>query len=316
MGNKQATKSALTPEQRALLRRKAQTDLYFLAKEVLGYKDLVPHVHQQICDTYVKKDPDIHWRDLSEVKTRMVLAPRGIFKTTIDLADIVQWIICYPEIRILLLTGTQDLAWRMVGEVKRHFQTNELLRELFPEHCPPKDKKWGSDDELTTPARTKVFREPTLSSSTLDSVKAGVHVEVLAVDDAVNEVNSTTPAQCLKTIDAFDALSYVLEPGGYIAVNGTRYKPWDLYGRLLDRDKELRVRIAAQDPDDEDGEVANFRYTIFPAWYVKPGRTLAKDENGVPIVKKTLISCFPRDSNSGRCTSSIATTRLPSAARC
>jgi predicted phage terminase large subunit-like protein len=175
----------------------------------------------------------------------------------------------------------------MVAEVKRHFESNDYLRELFPECCPPKGKKWGTDDSFTCPARTKVFREPTLSSSTLGSVKAGVHVEILAVDDVVNDENASTPAQCVKTIDAFDALSYVLEPGGYTNINGTRYKPWDLYGRLLERDKELRKRIAEQDPEEtDDAEVVNFKFTILSAWTVRPGLVLPKDENGVPIVKK------------------------------
>lgn len=284
--SREVQKSSLTKEQREQLRSKCITDLFFLAKEILGYKDLIERVHRPLCDTYVKKVPGVHWRDLSEVKTSMVLAPRGTFKTSIALANIVQWIIFDNEIRILLLTGTQDLAWRMVLEVKQHFQNNEKLRELFPECCPPPNKKWGADDELTCPARKGVFREPTLSSSTLESVKSGVHVEVLSVDDVVHDGSTYTPGQCLKTIDAYDSLSYVLEPGGYTAINGTRYKPWDLYGRLLERDKALRDRIAEQDADDQDAEVVTFKYTVLAAWTVKPGIMLIKDDSGVPIIKK------------------------------
>jgi hypothetical protein len=295
MSKQQPTTSA-SAEERAALRLRCQTDLFFLAKEILGYRDLVPHVHQQICSTYVRKDPSKPLFEQSDVKTRMVLAPRGCFKTTIDLADIIQWIVCFPNIRILLLTGTQDLAWRMVADVKRQFQTNELLRELFPECCPPPNKKWGNDDEFTCPARTQSFREPTLSSSTLDSVKAGVHVDVLAIDDAVNEVNSNTPLQCQKTIEAYDALTYVLEPKGYTNINGTRYQPWDLYGKLLERHAEQLKRIAeAVDlEDDEEVEVVTFTYTILAAWTFKPEYKPIKDENGRWILtKKDVNLLFP-----------------------
>ncbi len=300
MATKESTKqSGITSEQKAILRRKAQTDLYFLCKEILGYTDFVPHVHKSICDTYLKIRPDVPLLEQSDIKTRMILAPRGTFKTTAHLGHIVQLILAFPNIRILLLTGTQDLAWRMVGEIKRQFTSNEYLRELFPEMCPPKDKRWGTDDEFTCPARTQIYREPTLSSSTLDSVKAGIHVDVVGVDDSVNEVNSTTITQCQKTVDAYDALTYILEPGGYTNINGTRYKSYDLYGKLLERHRNLLERIekAKEEDDydeDSDKEVVNFQYTILSAWTLVNPSSLARDANGAYILKKSDVKLlFP-----------------------
>ncbi len=292
-------KSSLSSEQREILRHKCLTDLYFLCKEVLGYKDFVQHVHQPMCDTYLKIRPGIPLLEQSDIKTRMILAPRGTFKTTAHLGHIVQLILAFPDIRILLLTGTQDLAWRMVGEIKRHFMSNDYLRELFPEMCPPRDKKWGTDDAFICPARTKVLREPTLSSSTLDSVKAGVHVEVIGIDDSVNEVNSTTITQCQKIVDAYDSLTYILEPGGFTNINGTRYKSYDLYGKLLERYRSLLDRIAkarAEDDHEEedDVEVVNFQCTILSAWTLLDPSSLVRDGNGAYILKKSSVSLlFP-----------------------
>lgn len=288
----------LPVEQLAALRHRCLTDLYFLCKDVLGYKDLVPHVHQPICDTYLKIDPSKTLFEQSDMKTRMVLAPRGTFKTTISLGAIIQLILAFPNIRILVLTGTQDLAWRMVGDVKRHFQSNDVLRAIFPECAIPSGKKWGADDEFTVPSRTQQFREPTLSSSTLDSVKAGIHVDVISVDDAVNEVNSNTPLQCQKTIDAFDSLTYVLEPGGYTNVNGTRYQIWDLYGKLIERHKAQLKRIeeieASGADDDDDPEVVSFKYTVLSAWKVLNPASTPKDEYGRYILtKKDVQLLFP-----------------------
>ena len=278
--------SSLSPEQRAALRLKCQQDLYFLCREVLGYRDMVPHVHQAICDTYIKKDPSKGIFEQSEQKTSMVLAPRGVFKTCIDIGDIVQWVLCFPNIRILILTGRQDLAWRMVREVKQHFQTNAQLRELFPEFCPPRDSKWGTDDEFTSPARTMVRREPTVSSSTIASVNAGSHFEVIKPDDVVNEVNTTTPDQCMKVTEAYDSLRYLLEPGGYIEINGTRYKAYDLYGKLLERDEALQ-REWEEDPENEGHPYeSDFRYTVLPVWKIKPDRKPLRDERGAFILKK------------------------------
>ena len=134
---------------------------------MLGYSDMVRHVHGKICEAYLHLDPDKTIFEQSETKVRLVLAPRGTFKTCIDIGAITQLILNSPNIRVLILTGRQDLAWRMVRELKQHFQTNAQLRELFPEFCPAKDMRWGTDDEFTTPARDVIRREPTVSSSTI-----------------------------------------------------------------------------------------------------------------------------------------------------
>ena len=285
---KKAPNPTINDEQRSALKLRCQTDLYFLCKEVLGYKDMVPHVHQAICDTYVQKDPRKGIFEQSETKKRMVLAPRGTFKTCVDIGDIVQWILCFPNVRILLLTGKQDLAHRMVREVKQHFQTNDTLRELFPEFCPDRNSKWGTDDEFTSPARTiAIIREPTVSSSTIATINAGLHVEVCKPDDVVNEINSATVDQCGKVIEAFDGLTYLLEPGGYMEINGTRYKSWDLYGKLLEREAATKAEWE-QNPDEREGEeyVPDFKFTILPVWKIKPGVIPARSDNGAFILKK------------------------------
>lgn len=281
----ETTSSAFTPDELAALRYKCQTDLYWFCKEILGYKDMTESVHKPICDTYLKLDPARGIFNQSETKARLILAPRGCFKTSVDIGAIIQLIITFPDIRILILTGKQDLAWRMVREIKQHLQTNTALRELFPEHCPPKDAKFGSDNEFTTPARKKILREPTVSSSTIESVNAGSHFEVICLDDCQNEINSSTPAQCLKVIEAFDGTEYLLEPQGYRLINGTRYKPYDLYGRLLEREASLKAEYEA-DPENTEPYESDLKYTVLSAWYVKKDRQLLKDENGTFILHK------------------------------
>ena len=220
-------------------RRRAQTDLYWLAKDILGY-DLVPHVHKPVCDLFIHKDPSRPFADQDDVKQRLLLDPRGHFKTTLDICDIIQWILCFPDTRILVMSGTRELAQRMNKEIKYHFQYNQLFRELFPEHCPKKKVgDFGTADGMTTLARTHLrLREPTVSISTIDSVKAGSHYDIIKCDDLVNETNVATKDQIEKTIQAFHYTTPILEPHGYRDVIGTRYDFSDLYGHILDSDPD------------------------------------------------------------------------------
>lgn len=220
------------------IRRRAQTNLYFLATKVLSY-DLVPDVHQPVCDHFLKLDPDKPLYELSEVKNRLLLDPRGHFKTTIDICHTLQLILCYPDIRILLVSGTQKLAENMLDEVRRHFIHNEELRLLFPEFAinPTIKEQMGTVYEFTTAARTNwKLREPTLTISTIGSVKAGSHFEYIKYDDVVNENNSESPDQLAKTIYRFHSTVPLLDlPGkGYCDVIGTRYDFSDLYGHTID----------------------------------------------------------------------------------
>jgi phage terminase large subunit-like protein len=230
-------------QKRDELRFRAQTDLFFLGRNVLGY-DFVERVHRPVCDFFVHKDPR---RDLAEqdaVKERMLLDPRGHFKTTIDACDIIQWIICFPDIRINIMSGKQDNAEAMLREVGDAFVVNEKLRTLFPEHAVPegKVKDWLTTTEFITPARKRTrLKEPTISISSLDSVKASKHYDIIKCDDLVHEGNVGTREQIQKTITGFNYTTQLLEPFGYRDRIGTRYDNSDLYGWTIEQVGEEQV---------------------------------------------------------------------------
>jgi predicted phage terminase large subunit-like protein len=265
------------------LRQRCKTDLYFLSSEVLERKDLLrftplkEEVHRPMCELFLKIDPAKGFFEQNEIKTRLLLAPRGCFKTTIDQNHIVQLILNFPNIRILILTGSRDRGVTMIGEIKKEFQTNDKLRAAFPEFCPPVDEKWGSEDEFTCPARTCILREPTVSCSSIESVKAGSHYDFIKYDDVVTEINSRTDDQLRKVIEAVDHTHPLLEPDGYRDFIGTRYHPDDLYGELIRRNEK----------SIEEGYGEELKVVKQSAWAIKPDRVLKKDEEtGWPIITK------------------------------
>lgn len=253
-------KGGRKPRTYAADRVRALEDVYFLASEVLGYKDLVPRVHRPICEFFHRKN---NLRSIQEQvghRQRQILYPRGSFKTTLDIADTISWILNFPDVRILLMSGTRDLSVRLVHEIKSHFTGNAKLRRLFPEFCPPEGKDFGSMDEFTVPARKLArLREPTVSISTTESVKAGSHFDVVKLDDPVTEQNSATPEQLEKTWRAINYTEPLLDPGGFRDLIGTRYHVDDAYGRVL-----------AQQADD-------WLVLQAPAWKLKPGANKDSD---------------------------------------
>ena len=230
-----------TPEQIAQLRYKAKSDLYWLATEILGNQDFCPRIHAPMCALFVAKKPGLSLAQQDTVKERLLLASRGHFKTTVDEADIIQWILLEPNVRILVLSGKEEIVISMVRNIKEHFQFNPKLRALFPELCPPEGKEFGNQTSFTSPGRTKRFKEPTVLATASQSVKAGLHFDVIKGDDLVNEINTATPEQTRKTTERWEYTSPIVEPYGYRDLIGTPYDEDDLYAKTEKVNEDVKV---------------------------------------------------------------------------
>jgi len=227
---------------------------------ILGM-DFQPDPHALLFNRFVQKRPgeDIVFLELEQLaKKKMILWPRGLFKTSAVIVDIVQTILNYPNIRICFLTGGDQLAKRQLARVKRVFeQPTERFLWLFPEFClkDVRNRKVKSDDsenawsselckmgtahEFTVPCRTNLtFAEPTFAISTARSVKAGSHYDIIYIDDLVNETNFRSIALLEKIYEEYLAICPLLEPEGYIIMTGTRYSFGDTYEIIQEKARE------------------------------------------------------------------------------
>ena len=108
-------------------RTRCQTDLWFLSKEIFG-RDLFEQTHRPVIDFFLKKKPftpafkkdskyglaEFHTaiEELAPLGQRkgICLYPRGSYKSSLDEDDITQFVICYPDIRILIMVGESSLV--------------------------------------------------------------------------------------------------------------------------------------------------------------------------------------------------------------
>lgn len=220
---------------------RGKRDLYFLAKCVLGrvYPDLTEKTHKPICDFFVQKNPNKKFFLQDLIKNRLLIDPRGHFKTSIDICDCIQWMLCFPNVTILLASGAEELAKRMVGEMKEHFLSNGDFRSLYPDFVPPEGvSEFGTSGEFRLPNRTQIRREPTISISTIKSVKAGSHFDIRKGDDVVNEINSATKELNDDTARRWSHTKPLLNPGGYTDLIGTFYDFSCFYGPIVDKYRE------------------------------------------------------------------------------
>lgn len=244
-------------------RVKGQIDHLFLATEVIGgaLGDFQVNPHAALFKEFLQKDPEqrkaLYLLD-PKTKKRMVLWPRGHFKTSGVTIEIVQLILNYPNIRILFLSGSKELAKRQLARTKKVFDNpSDKFRQLYPDFCPAPGKKLaGSSEEFTVPNRTMDFPEPTICISSGKSVKASSHFDVIFCDDLVNEQNYKSAKLLQGVWDDYCAIGPLLEPAGFLFVTGTRYAFGDTYERIIE---------AAQQETKETGDTV-WKISIKSCW--------------------------------------------------
>jgi predicted phage terminase large subunit-like protein len=279
----------------------AQTNLFFLCKLLEKYRDVsekeyiwkdgtTHNTHEEICNAFfVHKNPTYSsFKGFASgylgKKERLLLVPRGGFKSSIDMADVVQWVICFPEVTILILTGVLDLAKDFVKEIKSHFEleddiekgvqdtffgsgkksykprtllndTPSMFQILFPEHCIPKED--GKATEFQTPASSLIQKECTVFAASIDQNLSGWHVGVLKLDDVVTNENSRTVDRIRNINKQVSINNAMLHPYGFYDKIGTWYDSEDTYGQDI---KHIEKCL-------KDGEDVPMQVYLRPAWW-------------------------------------------------
>jgi hypothetical protein len=242
-----------------------QTDLRFLVNCVLRpsnskkFPPLIEKVHGKIIDAFPRPDPNQDTSDWDEKDEFVILASRGMLKSTIGAAFLTQTILCAPDIRILIMSGKIEKARSILAVARKPFLSNQVIRHLFPEWAIEEDAIRAED--FVTPRRNPELdlRDPTISLASFDSVKAGGHYELILFDDATNEINSSNIENAEKTHGTYDDTDELIEPGGYRVFLGTKW---------LDEDLPEYIRRKGEEDKEKSGKetVSHF---VLPAWVLR-----------------------------------------------
>jgi hypothetical protein len=217
----------MTPEELVEKRTLCKNDPIFLAQS-LGY-DMEEDPHGEFFR--VLGDPN--------KKKKLGLWPRGTFKSSCVVVEVIRRILNDPDIRILVMQSTIKLTKGWVSEIKSHFDgtnPNSKLPEWFGDFC---GQRLGTTDAFTVPARRrKHLKEETVTAASPQAVTTGQHYGLLVFDDLVTANNFRNIEQLDKLWNQYNHFTPLLDPGGEILVTGTRYSHADIYGRILSQKDE------------------------------------------------------------------------------
>ena len=198
---------ALTTEQYKYLRKRAKLDLFFLCSSILGYNQLSPNLHGDLCWWMMR-----NWKH----RFKEILLPRSHYKSTIvtighgiqvalpDDSGIAPW----PEslgtnVRILLGHETSEQASRFLVSIAGQFLSNPLLMGLFPECVPTAKKQRVNKYELELP-RSEIWNEATYDTMGVGGKSQGKHYDYLKLDDLIGDKARDSKTEMQTAKDWFD----------------------------------------------------------------------------------------------------------------
>lgn len=239
----------LNDEDEEALKRLCKEDLFFLL--TVGCK---------------RKDIDKEWlfqrcRELgSSPDGYLDLWARDHYKSTIITFGLtIQDILNDPEITVGIFSHTRPIAKGFLEQIKREFEGNQFLKDLFPEILYQKPQsespKWSLDSGIIVKRKTNPKESTVEAWGLIDGQPTSRHFTHQLYDDVVTRESVTTPDQIKKTTEGWE-LSQNLGSGDrtkrrYI---GTRYHAKDTYKEMMDRGSVIPRIKPATDNGKIDGE--------------------------------------------------------------
>ena len=211
------------------IRKLALKDLYFFARLVNpGY--MYGDIHKEVL-SWLGKYHLFEGEDSSENK--LVLLPRAHLKSHMVATAAAWFITRHPEITILYLSATAELAEMQLTAVQ-NILASDVYQRYFPEYINPQEgkrEKWSQRKfSIDHVARKKEgIRDATVATAGLTTNTTGWHADIIIADDIVVPENAYTEDGRSLVLKKSSQFTSIRNPGGFTIAAGTRYHPNDIY---------------------------------------------------------------------------------------
>lgn len=229
------------PETIKEVKEMAESDLFFYAQLVNpGY--VYGSVHQEIY-SWMQNYTLFQGNDENLSSNKLIMLPRAHLKSHM-VATWCSWmIIRHPEITILYISATADLAEQQLYDVKNILESKKFQR-YWPNYINPesgKREKWTSNRIIIDhPLRkSEGIRDATVSTAGLTTNTTGWHADIVVADDLVVPENAYTEDGRELVSRKSSQFTSIRNTGGFTMACGTRYHPSDIYSVWKDQSYEV-----------------------------------------------------------------------------
>lgn len=163
--------------------------LYYLNAKILGHEDICPMTipaHYAMC-MFAESATGIP--EIDEARVRLIQVARGFGKSlNITKGLALQELLRNDDWSVGIANEKQDLANAFLGMIKLEFETNDLLRALFPERVPADFRKttWSAD-RIVINRRKPRPTSPSVLATGVGGTVTGVHLDHWICDDIISQ---------------------------------------------------------------------------------------------------------------------------------
>lgn len=220
-------------QQRDEIRIAAENDLETFILLVAPYR-VLGHVHREVLRWWTREEGLDH---------QLLLLPRDHGKSALVAYRVAWYIAKYPDICILYLSSTSNLAEKQLGMIK-DILTSEIFMYYWPDHVEKEEgkrRKWtNSEIAIDHPKRVQEgIRFPTVFTGGLTTSLTGLHADIVVLDDVVVYENAYTNEGRDKVKSQYSLVNSIAGGDALQWAVGTRYHPKDLYGEMIQMEKEV-----------------------------------------------------------------------------
>ena len=215
---------------------------------LLGYNKLTP-LHGEWIKIFLRYN-----------RFDMLQAFRGSYKSTCGVVAMVLLFLCHPDMRLLIVRKTGDLASDILKTIQKHFETNDVLRlYMFSRWniVDVKTKIWSSERTQFAFKKT-ITPQPSLMAVGVGASITGGHFDYIWTDDISTIDDRYSPAERRWTISYFRELENLIDPLGQTRLSGTPWHEEDVFS-IIDK-KYFEGRCypfgTVDLPPDEIAEIA------------------------------------------------------------
>jgi len=210
------------------------------------------HIHEELIRWWTRPDAKDH---------QLTLLPRDHGKSAMIAYRVAWEITRNPDIRVLYISSTANLAQKQLGFIK-DILTSPIYRSYWPEMVNEEEgkrAKWTTEEiSVDHPKRKEeAIRDPTVFTAGLTTGITGMHCDIAVLDDVVVKENAYTEEGREKVRSQYSLLASIESSDAREWIVGTRYHPKDLYNDLL------QMSIGVYDDDTNEEITTESLYEVF-----------------------------------------------------
>lgn len=227
-------------ERHQKMRYLVRTDLYFLLRYVMDRPDMDhPWMLEKIRQVQAKPDGCLDLWARDHRKSTIITFAKTVQDILASHGEdpLPEWNGVIPTFGIF--SHTRPIAKAFLRQIKREFESNEQLRELFPDviwQNPQRDAPtWSEDSGIVLRRRTNPKEATVEAYGLVDGQPTGKHFTHLIDDDVVTLESVNSPDMIEKTTNAWAMHLNLGTTDVKIRIIGTRYHFNDTYREIMAR---------------------------------------------------------------------------------